>query len=234
VTAPVTASVLVVDDDFMVAAVNAGYLERMPGVRVAGVAHSGREALRRTDELRPDLVLLDVYLPDLHGIEVLRRLREPDRHQVDVLLVTAASDAATVRAAARHGVVSYLVKPFSVRTLTERVEAWLAARARLRSLAGTVCQDEVDAVLAGTRIGPAPLPKGLAAPTLQLVTDVLRQADGDLSAVEVAERAGLSRVAARRYLEHLTQTDRAILSLRYGAAGRPEHRYRWRITTTTA
>jgi hypothetical protein len=86
----------------------------------------------------------------------------------------------------------------------------------------------VDAVLAGTRIGPAPLPKGLAAPTLQLVSDVLRRAGSDLSAVEVAERAGLSRVAARRYLEHLTQSGRATLTLRYGAAGRPEHRYHWR------
>lgn len=222
-----TASVLVVDDDFMVASVNAGYLERMPGVRVAGVVHSGQEALRRNEELRPDLVLLDVYLPDLHGIEVLRRLREPERHQTDVLLVTAASDAATVRSAARHGVVSYLVKPFSVRALTERMEAWLIVRSRLRSIEGTVGQEEVDAVLAGTRIGPTRLPKGLAAPTMQLVSDVLRRAGGDLSAVEVAERAGLSRVAARRYLEHLAQTDRATLTMRYGAAGRPEHRYRW-------
>jgi len=223
----VTVSVLVVDDDFMVAAVNAGYLERMPGVRVAGVAHSGYEALERTEELRPDLVLLDVYLPDIDGIEVLRRLREPDRHQVDVLLVTAATDAETVRAAARHGVVTYLVKPFSVRALTERVQAWQVASGRLGALHGDVSQDEVDAVLAASRVGPAPLPKGLAGPTLHLVRDALRGANTDLSAVEMAQRTGLSRVAARRYLEHLTRTGDAELRPRYGQAGRPEHRYRW-------
>lgn len=222
-----TVSVLVVDDDFMVAAVNAGYLERMPGVRVAGIAHSGQEALARNEELRPDLILLDVYLPDLNGIEVLRRLRGPDRHQVDVLLVTAASDTDTVRAAARHGVVSYLVKPFSVGALTERIQAWRVARSRLGALGGQVGQDEVDAMLAASRVGPTPLPKGLAAPTLRLVRDTLRGAGEELSAVDVARLTGLSRVAARRYLEHLAHNGRAELRLRYGTAGRPEHRYRW-------
>ena len=68
--------VLIVDDDFMVAKVHSGHVARVPGFAVAGVAHSGAEALAAVQRLRPDLVLLDIYLPDISGLEVLRRLRE--------------------------------------------------------------------------------------------------------------------------------------------------------------
>ena len=77
------------------------------------------------------------------------------------------------------------------------------------------------------RSGPAPLPKGLSATTCELVAEVLRAAPTDLSAVETAERVGVARVSARRYLEHLTRTGQATLRPRYGSAGRPEHRHAW-------
>lgn len=216
--------VLVVDDDFMVAKVHKGFVERVPGFEVVGVAHTGAGALSAIADMRPDLVLLDIYLPDLTGLEVLRRLRDGGT-AVDVLAVTAARDADTVRAALRGGVVHYLIKPFTFDGLRDRLERYAAAFTGLSG--GEVAQDDVDRLFTAMRPARVELPKGLAAATADLVATALRGAEDDLSAAECAERAGLSRVAARRYLEHFVDAGRARVSLRYGQAGRPERRYRW-------
>jgi response regulator of citrate/malate metabolism len=224
-------SVLVVDDDFMVARVHRGYVERVPGFRVVGEAHSGADALDAVTRLHPDLVLLDIYLPDMTGLDVLQALRAREDESVDVIAVTAAREVETIRAAMIGGVAQYLVKPFGFAALRERLEQYADAR---RTLAGMAepGQDEVDRVFrlmrgAGSATVDATLPKGLSPQTCELVAQVLQEADGDLSAREAAQRAGLSRVSARRYLEHLVEARLARLQLRYGAAGRPEHRYAW-------
>lgn len=217
--------VLVVDDDFMVARVHQGFVERVPGFAVAGLAHTGADALAAAARLHPDLVLLDIYLPDISGLEVLRRLRE-EGNPADVLAVTAARDIDTVRTALRGGVVHYIIKPFTFDTLRDRLERYAAAVRRLtdKTEAG---QDDVDRLFGTLRPGETALPKGLTVATAQLVAGVLSAADGDLSASECAAEAGLSRVVARRYLEHFVQTGKAQVKLRYGGAGRPEHRYTW-------
>ncbi|MGO4419008.1 response regulator, partial [Streptomyces sp. MCAF7] len=104
--------VLVVDDDVRVARVNAAYVEKVPGFRVAGQAHTAAEALAFLDRAEVDLVLLDHYLPDETGLALVRRLRERGHH-TDIIMVTAARDIATVQAAMRHGALQYLVKPFT-------------------------------------------------------------------------------------------------------------------------
>ncbi|NUT32708.1 MAG: response regulator [Hamadaea sp.] len=217
--------VLVVDDDFMVARVHQGFVERVPGFEVAGLAHTGADALTAAERLRPDLVLLDIYLPDVSGLDVLRRLREQG-NPADVLAITAARDIDTVRTALRGGVVHYVIKPFTFDTLRDRLERYAAAVRRLtdKTEAG---QEDVDRLFGTLRPGETALPKGLTAATAQLVAGVLSAADGDLSASECAAEAGLSRVVARRYLEHFVQTGKAQVRLRYGGAGRPEHRYTW-------
>lgn len=218
--------VLVVDDDFMVAKVQCGFVERVPGFTVAGVAYTGAEALEAVDRLRPDLVLLDIYLPDVSGLEVLRRLREGDA-MADVLAVTAARDVTTIRTALRGGVVHYLIKPFTFDTLRDRLERYAVAHHGL-SGSGEVAQDDVDRLFVALRPTPPPdLPKGLTVPTADLVAGALRAASGDLSATECADRVGLSRVSTRRYLEHFVGAGKAEVRLRYGSAGRPERRYRW-------
>ncbi|GAA5041771.1 two-component system CitB family response regulator [Thermocatellispora tengchongensis] len=218
--------VVVVDDDFMVARIHGGYVARVPGFTVAGTAHTGRSALAAVAEHRPDLVLLDIYLPDMSGLDVLQALRRADQ-PVDVLVITAARDVATVRAAMRGGAVNYLIKPFTAAALTERLGAYADTRRRLAALGGEAGQDEVDRLFGGVRGGTAPLPKGLSAATCTLVADTLRETGTDLSAAETAALTGLSRVSARRYLEYLCVSGRAELRPRYGTAGRPEHRYRW-------
>ena len=220
--------VLVVDDDFMVARVHGGFVGRVPGFAVVGVAHNGAAALDAVAELAPDLVLLDIHLPDMSGIEVLRRLRE-QQPDVDVLVISAAQEVDTVRTALRGGVVHYLLKPFDQNALRDRLEHYAAAH---RALAQTVGQRELDRLFGSSApvapAAPPRLPKGLSPESADLVAGTLRATDDDLSASECSERTGLSRVSARRYLEYFVEIGRAEVRLRYGAAGRPQRRYAWR------
>ena len=224
--------VLVVDDDFMVAKVHAGFVARVPAFSVVGVAHNGADALASVGRVRPDLVLLDIYLPDMTGIEVLRRLRETEP-EVDVLVITAAREVDTVRTALRGGVVNYLLKPFDQDALRARLEQYAATRLSLTA-APTLAQTDLDRIFGGRPDGSAggareeSVPKGLSPESADLIRRVLRDTDGDLSASECAERSGLSRVSARRYLEHFVETGEAEVRLRYGTAGRPQRRYAWR------
>ncbi|UFN45786.1 response regulator [Nocardioides okcheonensis] len=219
-------AVLVVDDDFMVARIHTQFVERTPGFRVVGVASTGQAALDDVARLRPDLVLLDVHLPDVTGIEVLRRLRAGG-DDVGVLVVTAAREADTVRAAAAGGAAHYLVKPFDYDDLRVRLESFRAAHAALAS--GAPRQDDIDAVFgAAAPVAPAapvPLPKGLSPETADAVESALLER-GELSATECAEAVGISRVSARRYLEHFVARGSVSVRLQYGGAGRPERRYR--------
>ena len=216
-------TVLVVDDDFMVASIHTRFVERAEGFRVVGVAATGEGALAEIARLHPDLVLLDVHLPDISGIDVLRRLRG-EGNDVGVMMVTAAREADTVRAAAAAGAAHYLVKPFEFDDLLARLQSF---RQSHRALAGvaTPGQDDIDAVFAPLGRGREALPKGLSAETAAAVLATLGSGR-EISATECADEVGVSRVSARRYLEHYVAQGRASVRLNYGGAGRPERRYR--------
>jgi response regulator of citrate/malate metabolism len=229
--------VLVVDDDFMVARVHRKFVERVPGFEVVGEARTGTEAIDAVRELRPDLVLLDIYLPDMTGLEVLRSLRAAT-DPVDVLVVSAARDLETVQEAFRGGAVQYLIKPFTAEAMRDRLTEFQRRHRSVQSAvagSGEMAQREVDALFGATaaarRPSDAELPKGLTVQTLQLVGSALKAATSEegatLSSTECADEVGLARVSVRRYLEHLVTTGHAEVSLRYGRAGRPERRYRW-------
>ncbi|MEU4655470.1 response regulator [Streptomyces sp. NPDC023723] len=220
--------VLVVDDDTRVARVNAAYVEKVPGFHVAGAAHSAAQALHRLETLpRLDLVLMDHYLPDRTGLTVVQEMRRRG-HQSDVIMVTAARDVATVQAAMRQGALQYLVKPFAFAGLRVKLEAYAELRRTLDG-GGEAEQAEVDRMFGALSAPSEPgLPKGHSPTTAELVRQCLMRVDGSLSAQEIAERTGVSRQTAQRYLKLLERTGRARLTLRYGDAGRPEHRYVWR------
>lgn len=222
--------VLVVDDDFMVARVHRAFVGRVEPFRVVGVAGTGEEALAAVAALCPDLVLLDLYLPDVFGLDVIPRLRAAG-HDCDVMVVSAAREADAVRGAVRHGVVDYLLKPFEFDDLRVRLERYAAERGRLL---GTVVRSQADVDRALAKAAPAApaLPKGMSVETAELVGRTLRETDGTLSASECAALTGVSRVSARRYLEYFHTVGAADVSLRYGAAGRPERRYRFRGAVT--
>jgi response regulator of citrate/malate metabolism len=219
--------VLIVDDDFMVARIHKGFVERTPGFEVVGVAHNGASALEEVARLKPDLVLLDVYLPDTTGLDLLQGLREV-APELDVLVISAAREADTVRRALRGGIVHYLMKPFSYDDLRERLEHYQQTYRSLAATSAETEQAEVDRVFGMSRSSETSLPKGFSAETLRLVEAGLRECDADLSAAELAAQLGVSRVSARRYLEHLVGTNKAEVRLRYGEVGRPERRYAWR------
>ena len=218
---------LVVEDDALVAEVHASYVERVPGFVVAGVAHRATEALELLGSRPVDLVLLDFHLPDVKGLDMLRVLRARSAVPVDVIAITAARDPETIRQAIAHGVSQYLVKPFAFATFQDKLERYARYRAQVDD-AREPDQAEVDALI-GTLRGPTArtLPKGLNATTLEHVRDAVRRAEEPLTASDVAGRCGLSRVTARRYLEHLVVEGTVTLSMRYGGTGRPEHLYAW-------
>ncbi|MET9813007.1 MULTISPECIES: response regulator [unclassified Streptomyces] len=225
--------VLVVDDDFRVAEINAKYVGKVPGFRVAARAHSAAQALARVQRGGIDLMLLDHYLPDQTGLELVHRMRDQG-HGTDVIMITAAGDVATIQAAMRLGALHYLVKPFTFAALHTRLDSYAALRRtveRVGSGRGVAAQEQVDRIFSALRTTPVSTPPGLPSghsePTTELICRVLHRADHPLSAHEVAAETGLSRSTAQRYLRRLEQSGRLRLSLRYGDTGRPEHRYAW-------
>lgn len=217
--------VLVVDDQPVVARAHRTFVDRVPGFRTVAVAGDGDAALERVADGGVDLVLLDLAMPGTHGLEVCRALRElPD--PPDVLVITAARDLASVRTAVRHGVVHYLIKPFTFAALRERLEAYAAYRAAATGQGSVIDQGEIDAALAALRARTgAALPKGMSPETLDRVREALHAADTGLTASEAATVTGLSRVTARRYLEHLVARGAYTREPVYGRSGRPELRY---------
>ncbi|MEO3976568.1 response regulator [Streptomyces sp. CAU 1734] len=216
--------VLVVEDDPVAADAHALYVGRVSGFTVAGVANSRSAAVRALERTRVDLLLLDLYLPDGHGLQLVRSLRAAG-HLADVIAVTSARDLAIVREGVSLGVVQYVLKPFTFATLRDR----LARYAEFRAAAGEASgQDEVDRALGALRAPQGgSLPKGLSGPTLESVTRTLRDSPTGLTAAEAGTAVGISRITARRYLEHLVTEGRAARSPQYGQIGRPELQYRW-------
>ncbi|GGO91347.1 response regulator [Wenjunlia tyrosinilytica] len=219
--------VLVVDDDFRVAEINAAYVAKVPGFRVAGRAHNAAQALALLERGSIDLVLLDHYLPDETGLTLVRRMRQLG-HRTDVIMVTAARDVATIQAAMRFGALQYLVKPFGFPDLRGKLDAYAQLRRTLDGVS-EAGQEQVDRIFGALRTADtaSPLPKGHSAPTAELIRRVLSGSPEPLSAHEVAERTGLSRSTAQRYLKYLERAGRLRLTLKYGDTGRPEHRYAW-------
>ncbi|MGW3955016.1 response regulator [Streptomyces sp. NPDC004752] len=216
--------VLVVEDDPVAADAHVLYVGRVPGFVAVGKAHTGAAARRLLDRTPVDLLLLDLHLPDVHGLRFARSLRAAGHH-ADVIAVTSARDLTVVREGVSLGVVQYVLKPFTFATLRDRLLRYAEFHAAAGEASG---QDEVDRALAVLRApSPAALPKGLSAPTLERVTLTLREHTDGLTATGVAEAVGISRITARRYLEHLVDTGRAARRPQYGTVGRPELQYRW-------
>jgi response regulator of citrate/malate metabolism len=220
---------LIVDDDFRVARLHADVVAATEGFTAAAVVHTASAALEAVKRHRPDLLLLDLYLPDAGGLEILRRV-SAQPHPPDAIVLTAARDMASVRSAMRAGAVAYLIKPFDLDDLRQRLDAYAELYAR-RSAGSDADQQTVDALFETMRRGtassaPGGLPKGHSQATAELVLDALAASPEPLSAAAVAERVGISRPTAQRYLALLADSGRVQRSLRYGTAGRPEHLYR--------
>ncbi|MBZ4485748.1 response regulator [Microbacterium sp. cx-55] len=212
--------VLIVDDDFRVGGIHRDIVADRAGFTALDPVRSidaARAALRADT---PDLLLVDVYLPDGDGIDLMRT------SGIDALVLSAASDAATVRRALRSGALGYLVKPFDTRVLGERLDRY----ARYRNLIDAdraLSQEEIDRAAAIVH-GAGDAASVSRSATEQLILGTLGVEEA--SAAEIAERAGISRATAQRHLSTLATRGLVEVGLRYGATGRPEHRYRARVS----
>ncbi|GAA4197897.1 response regulator [Microbacterium oryzae] len=206
--------VLIVDDDFRVSGIHRDLVAARPGFTALPPVRDAASARIAIRDMRPDLLLLDVYLPDGDGIEIGREAG------IDRFVLSAADDVATIRRALTSGALHYLVKPFDPRALQDRLDRY----ARFRNLlsTGSATQETIDRAVSVLHGGAVPAPA--RAGTQQVILDAL--AAGEASSVEIAERVGVSRATAQRHLAELAARGAIDVTLQYGSAGRPEHRYR--------
>lgn len=220
---------LIVEDEVLAAEALVEFVGRIPGFEVAGHARTGVDALHRLAVGSIDLVLLDIYLPDMSGLELLRRVRGAG-NIVDIIAVTRARDIDVVQAAVSYGVTQYMVKPFTFNTVRQRLERYQAYRARRADHSLLVAQQDIDHLLGELRDPgeDTALPKGISRESLRAVVVAVRShRGGGVSAAEVATMLGASRITARRYLEYLVEMGLVRRHARYHGAGRPEIEYAW-------
>jgi response regulator of citrate/malate metabolism len=217
---------LVVDDDYRVAHLHAASVERVPGFACVGEAHTAAEAREAITRLEPDLLLLDLYLPDEDGLALMSSLGgSAEKRAPDCIVVTAARDIDAVRTAMHLGAIYYLVKPFGFAQLRDQLQAYRRWR-EVVDLGGQADQDRVDklysllrapSTLAASRVG--------LSPTMAKVLDTIRKTPAALGASDVAAQLGVSRATAQRHLAELLKRGLIELDLAYGSAGRPENLY---------
>lgn len=222
-------SVILIEDDPMVQEVNKQFVERVPGFRIVGTASNGREGLDQIRSLQPDLVIMDIYMPELNGLETLKQIRQ-QQLEVDVIAITAANDRKSIREMLHNGAADYIMKPFKFERVRQSLEDYRELRTSLQR-EQSLSQSELDRLLRGrSETGPrdeTELPKGLQELTLKQIIQFLMGQTAPLSAEEVAEGVGLARVTARRYLDYLEKKRQVQLDMQYGGVGRPINRYKY-------
>lgn len=217
--------VLIVEDDPMVAELNRRYLEKIEGFRLVGIVANGETALTFLKENTVELVLLDIFMPGINGLETLAAIRR-EQYGVDVIVVTAARDSRSVQAALRQGAVDYLIKPFDFERFQTALNGF-KKRAHLIRREGDLCQADLDQqIFSQTLQSDSVLPKGVDRNTMKRVWEQICQAKGEFTAEEMANYVGISQVSMRKYLKHLQNMELLSVDISYGAVGRPVYRYR--------
>ena len=223
-----TVNVLIAEDDFRVASIHEKFLNKMDDVLVVGKAINAKETMNLLDQVPCDLLLLDVYMPDKLGTDLLLDIREKHPN-VDVVLITAATDKEFLEKAIRNGVQSYLLKPVTLERFQAIISTFLKKRELLDSVL-EVSQELVDELFAPAKqLAPGDtkplLPKGIDPITLKKVSEILEANAEGYSAEKVGQMMGASRTTARRYLEYLISVGKSRAELVYGVVGRPERHY---------
>lgn len=219
--------VIVVDDDFMIAKLHGNFISAQKGCHLVGTAHSYAEAMKLMNTAAPDLLLLDIYLPDRSGIELLRTIRLENR-RCDVILITAAKELEMVEEGFRFGVIDYLIKPFNLTQLQSAIQKYVQFKSRVSSFTelnqGTV--DELKKLRISESL-PSPLPqKGIDIRTLERIKKSITGSLHPLSAEQISKLAGVSLSTTRNYLSYLVEEQIIIEEQQYGTVGRPLRLYR--------
>ena len=223
--------VLIVEDDLRVAEIQKRFIEQIPGFQTIGIAASYLEAKSFIEVMEPDLLLLDVYFPDMNGLDLLKETKIRGK-QMNVIMITATKEMHKVQEAITIGVFDYILKPviferFKVALL--RYQEYNRKLTFFRERDLQVTQEQVDKLLRKEIEGSIQeknyLPKGIDPLTLEKVLEVLERTNLGLTAEFVAKEMGVSRTTARRYLEHLITEEKIEADLAYGTVGRPERVY---------
>ena len=220
--------VIIIEDDPMVADLAAGYLEGIDGFSLEHTAHSGEEGLALLRAHHVDLVLLDVFMPGMDGMELLRIIKSQFFH-TDVIMITAAQNSDDILNALRMGVADYIVKPFTVERFRAALEQLREKRQLLTSPEVPITQEILDKRIFIKKSGqpPADTPKGIDATTLQNIIQVLQGCSGPFSLKDIEPLAGISRISLKKYFDYLTATGRLGSVKDYGGPGRPVTLYNW-------
>ena len=224
---PDAIDVLIVEDDPMVAAIHRQFISAVPGFFVAGVVSGGKDALDFLQKHPVRLVILDIFLPGMDGVETLQKIREING-TVGVIVVSASRSTTTVNAVLKAGAFDYIIKPFVFERIQTSLRSFQQVEIRLNRGSDQIDQKELDKLMQiqQKENQREALPKGLNPQTLQQVQNLLRTAPLPLSAIETAQAMKISRITARRYLEYLVADGEAKLELEYQKVGRPTNRYR--------
>lgn len=220
--------ILIIEDDKRIADIHRRFIDKIEGFTVVGAAHTGEEAKDWVQALTPDLVLLDVYLPDALGTEIMGFIHEnsPD---TDIIFITAAAEVDIVKKAYRRGVADYILKPLTFDQFKESLLSYKAKREKLAAV-GVMKEDSIhflwNKTNAAAADNPESLPpKGIDPITKEKVVSHMKRIEGGITAEALGVEIGVSRSTARRYLEYLVSEKRAYTELIYGSVGRPERRY---------
>ena len=215
-------SVLIVEDDPMVLEVNKGFLDKLTGFTLIGEASTGEEAYKKIVDLQPNLILLDMFLPDMTGMELFLKLRS-ERVPSDIIMITAARDAQTVQETIRMGAVDYIIKPFRFERFQKALQDYFRNIKNLPKI-HSLKQEDVDLWL-GRQEESIQLPKGLNDITMKQITEGLLENDMPITSEQLAQNVGMARVTVRKYLDFLANKGKVHIDLKYGSVGRPTKYY---------
>ncbi|VDH01110.1 Transcriptional regulatory protein CitT [Lysinibacillus sphaericus] len=216
----------IIEDDFRIAAIHQQFLESMDGVTVVGQALRASEAWELLENESVDLLLVDIYMPDQLGTDLVRELKMK-YPKMDFIMITAASERDLIAKSMDAGAFHYLVKPLELAKLNEVILSYQDRVKRL-SEGNLNDQSEIDALFGRGKISSeqvTELPKGIHPLTLEKVNELVGTLVDGTSAEEIGERLGASRTTARRYLEYLVAQGKMRAELEYGIVGRPERKY---------
>lgn len=228
---PIT--VMIVEDDEVAAKIYEQFTLKLEGFQIIATATTGKQALDMLHVVTPDMLLLDIFLPDMNGIDLLREVRKHFRG-IDVIMITAANDVETVREAIRGGAYSYIIKPIMIDKFMSTLAQYASTRSQLQQHT-TMDQMAVDKLFTKASITPVArtaenvttLPKGIDKLTLKLIRDKMQVTAHSVNADDLAALAGMSHSTVRRYLEFLVSINEVTVETFYGTVGRPERKYRW-------
>lgn len=226
-----TINVIIVEDDEDAANIYKQFTNQIEHYNVVATASSGSQALQLLKVIQPQLLLLDVFLPDMNGIELLREIRKEYRG-IDVIMITAANDTETVSEAIRGGAFGYLIKPIIIDKLISTLKQYDVVRGQLHQNQ-LVNQDNIDDLFRSNNKAQSAVstqketyPKGIDKHTLKLVRSRIQNITGSLSADELGQMVGISYSTMRRYLEYLVSLEEMEVEIIYGSVGRPERKYK--------